>query len=350
MAAKHGVTTGLIAFGSVLLASCSAEIEAAREDATVQGEAVTSASPATASRTQSCLTYGEWRRTLTSDGPSYPLPVFAPETEQRCVSVFRDQRTDYITLAPPNARPVPSSARLIFGQAPEGEPPADIYGTDTIVISGTTALGGQSNADAVLNTKWEKPLFGHSGGHPFASWRSVTVTGTLPRQELTAAMRSLEGRWRPLRAGATANDRLDGMKVAANWQALSPGHHTLATLGAQPGGKTVNASFVQLDKTGALVVAYVFPAEGNSVSCLAGTLSPAGKLTKLRFTDPLFGGEEGTEAVQYVGDTWPDHLSDGPVRPASPAILRSLRENEWGPDLCRKAFAHPGQMGTPDAS
>lgn len=314
-----------------------------------QNEVATSAEPTAAPRNSSCLSYGEWRRTVSSDGPSYPLPIFATATERRCVSVFRDDRTDYITLAPPGALDTPDEARLVFGQVPEGEPPADLYGTNAIVVSGTTALGGQRNAEAVLSTKWVVPKFEESGGHPFASWRSVTITGTLPREELTAAIRSLTGRWRPLRTAAADNDRLDGFKVAANWQDLAPGRHTLATLGARPGGRPVDATFVQLDKTGSLVVAYIFPAEGDSVSCLAGTLSPAGKLTKLRFTDPLFGGEEGTEAVQSVEDTWPDHLADEPLRPASPAIMRSMRKGEWGPDLCRQAFAHPGQMGTPDA-
>ena len=347
------------ALAALALGGCPAP--EAKTEATVQyaqaggGAGAGDSSAAAVTPPPACLTYGAWRTTATSAGPSYPLPVFAADVERRCVIAYQDVRSDIVTILPAGVLPEASGKPVVFGRVPDAGGLSDGLAPGTIEIRAVTSLGGQANADAMLASPGlaRPPVI--RAGYPRgleATQRGITITADLPRAALAAAVASLAHQWRPIRAGARGNARLEGLGVAANWHRVPDGRHVWSEVGVIEQGDDPNAQALQWEKRGSSVVAYVHPLESDNVACYAGTLDARGKLTKLKFTDPVFGGEGDAPAVQSVGDIWPDHLVARAIRPASPAARRKIRElggSGGGPDLCRRAFAKPGKMGLPEA-
>lgn len=293
-----------------------------------------------------CLSYGVWASSLTSDGPDYPLPRFDPTVERRCVSVFRDNRQDLITILEAGLTPARSSRPLVFGQVPDMgglSPDDDQSPGSTVLITATTALGGQANADALLQNRWTRPSIGE--GYPnglLATWRGVSIEGGLDRAELQAAISSLDGRWAPVPAKATGNDRLDGMNVAARWDLLPDGRTFLAEIGAPDLGtvrdKPLSPNYVHLEKKGRDVIAFVYHWRSDFFSCYRGQVEAGGRLVQAQFVDAQ--PDPGViRDVKGLGSLWPDHLVNRPMRPASPRVRREQAEAPWNVPICRDYFA-----------
>lgn len=297
-----------------------------------------------------CLSYGMMRTGLTSDGPDYPLPVFSPAIERRCVIAFRDNRADIITILAEGDIPQPSSnprnTEPVFGSIPNaGGLRGSIDGPEPGVISirATTALGGQANADAMLKTNWQKPAIGKAYPDGLqADWRGISIEGDLSSVELDRSINSLRSLWRPADPEAKGNDRLDAMQTAARWQDLPNGRSNLAEMGAPDLGiqrdKPQQATYVKLDKRGRQVTALVFHIQSDNGGCYKGTLNDAGKMTNVQFYNPMQWDDEG---IVKADDFWPDRLAPRPMRIGSPRVqaLLSAPESGWNFDLCRKAFA-----------
>lgn len=293
-----------------------------------------------------CLSYGAWVTDLTSEGPDYPLPRFAPPVERRCVTIFRDNRQDLITILATDQRPSGSDEALVFGRVPNARgmlPQDDQTPGQTILITATTALGGQANADAMLARDWASPSIGKA--YPdglIASWRGISVEGGLDRSELKAAIDTLDGHWAPIHSKSTGNDRLEGMNVAARWDLLPQGRTFLAEVGAPDLGtvrdKPLTANYVHLEKKGEHVVAFVYHWESDFFSCYRGKLEPGGRLTQAQFVDAQ--PDPGVKRnVKGLGSLWPDHLVNRPMRPASKRVLREQADGKWGVPICRDYFA-----------
>lgn len=293
-----------------------------------------------------CLSYGAWVTDLTSDGPDYPLPRFAPPVERRCVTIFRDDRQDLITILPAGQRAGRSDESPVFGRVPNARgmlPQDDQSPGETVLITATTALGGQANADAMLARDWERPSIGKA--YPdglMASWRGISIEGGLDRAELKAAIDTLDGHWAPINAKSEGNDRLEGMNVAARWDLLPDGRTFLAEVGAPDLGtvrdKPLIANYVHLEKKGQNIVAFVYHWESDFFSCYRGRLEPGGRLSRAQFVDAQ--PDPGVKRdVKGLGALWPDHLVNRPMRTASKRVRREQAGGSWGVPMCREYFA-----------
>ncbi len=357
------VLAASVAFALAALGACSeqpgATPRASAAQATDATAVTTNTSTTTAAATPTadvgnpgCLSYGEWRTSLTSDGPPYPLPVFAPEVERRCVVAYRDNRSDIITIMRRGETPTARAAGLVFGVVPDAgglDPAFPPNNTGLVIVRATTALGGQANADALLAAQpgWQapSPVGDAYGGGLEARWRGIEITGDLPRPAMEAAIRSLDGRWRPVPAGARGNNRLRGMDEAANWHRLPDGRHWLAEIGA-PYAETRNGDlgdYVQLTKRGSDVVFLVYHWESDNASCYRGRLAPDGRLTQAVQSSAYFN-EEPDGGPRSVEDFWPDELAEEPLRPASDAVRRDQASatQGWGGDRCTQVLSGRG--------
>ena len=352
-----------LAIGSAIcatvLAGCSAEpVPSADEPDTVDAKVMVAGtddetdvqSKPVSLENPNCLSYGSTRTSLTSDGPQYPLPVFSPDIERRCVIAFRDNRSDIFTILPAGELPKPSrnprNSDPVFGMIPNAggirgydDPVAD----GEITVRAETALGGQANANAMLTQGWDRPAFGKSGPRGLsASWRAISIEGDMTRAQLERGINSLGPLWAKVPPGAKGNDRLDGMNATARWQDLPDGRFNLAEIGAPDLGvqrdKPQQATYVKLEKRGRTVTALAFHLESDNGGCYHGVLNSAGKVTEARFYDPMQWGDEG---IVKIDDFWPDSLAPRPMRVGSKRVQALLNSpnSGWDFDICRKAFA-----------